>query len=347
MYAEGFVVDMAAYVKRDRFNLTSYPKELYDSLFTVKDKVTGIPNQTGGNLMAIPYNRAVLLEAGLKEPPTQWGDSTWTWQALVDSCRKVAKVEGGALARAGTQPASQNMLIGNLAYLWGGQWVSGDRRKATCDSSEMVKCYQEYFDLATDQRATLQTGQGQALFGTNTGTTLLGNRRLAFLLSMSSGTLGILLDQVRKTGDDIAFAPVPRQKNVASFQWLDANGIVKGAKNPDEAWQYTHWQGTTMNWAKLRGTPPPRKEHIDQWAKENFADIPEKTRLSVVLKVLEYPGPYDPGWVLPKFGFNGGDLVKAWTDAVTAGQANVPDGLRTLKPQLQAMIDAEDNKYKV
>jgi hypothetical protein len=69
-------------------------------------------------------------------------------------------------------------------------------------------------------------------------------------------------------------------------------------------------------------------------------------RLRTVLQILEHPGPYDPGWVLPKFGFNGTDGIRAWIADVYAGTAAVPDGLRALKPQLQAMLDAEETKYK-
>jgi multiple sugar transport system substrate-binding protein len=344
-YLQGFVADMAGYAKRDKFNLAAFPKSLFDSILTFKGAVTGIPNQTGGNLMAVPYNRTLLQRAGLREPPTEWGDRSWTWDAFVDYCKKTTISAGGKLASTGAPATGTGVLVGNQPFLFGGQWISGDRTKAVCDSAEMIRCYQAYFGMAVDGGGLLRSGQGAELFGTNDAPTLLAEGNVAFLLSMSSATLGTILDKVRG-GADVAFAPLPRDKNVASFQWLDSNGVVKGAKYPDQAWQYVAWQGSTFNWAKSRGTPPPRKEHIEQWAKEFYPDIPEKTRFKVVLQLLEHPGPYDPGWVLPKFGFNGTDAMRAWINDVYAGKAAVADGLRTLKPQLQSMLDAEEAKYK-
>jgi multiple sugar transport system substrate-binding protein len=344
-YLQGFIADMAPLAKRDRFNLGAFPRSLFDSTLTLKGAVTGIPNQTGGNLMAVPYNRTLLQRAGLREPPTEWGDRGWTWEAFADACRKCTTVEGGKVATAGVPATGTGVLVGNQPYLFGGQWISGDRTRAVCDSAEMLRCYQAYFGMARDGGGLLKPGQGQELFGSNDGPTLLAQGKVAFLLSMSSATLGTILDRVRG-GADLAFAPLPRERNVASFQWLDSNGVVKGARHPDAAWQYVTWQGSTPNWARSRGTPPPRKELMEPWAREFYADVPERVRLRVVLQILEHPGPYDPGWVLPKFGFNGTEGIRTWITDVYAGAAAVPDGLRALKPQLQAMLDAEEPKYK-
>jgi len=84
------------------------------------------------------------------------------------------------------------------------------------------------------------------------------------------------------------------------------------------------------------------------WDKDVYGDVAEKMRVSVQVESLNFASPLDPGWVLPSF-WGGGDawkLTTAWINDVYAGKATVADGLKALKPQLQAILDKEDPKYK-
>ena len=58
-------------------------------------RLTVLPNQTGGNMMALPYNREILEKAGLNEPSATWGDPEWNWDAYIDMAKKTTVTEGG------------------------------------------------------------------------------------------------------------------------------------------------------------------------------------------------------------------------------------------------------------
>ena len=345
-YLLGYFVDLADYIKRDNFDLSHYPQNIFNSISRIRNEINSLPNQTGGNMMALPYNREILEKAGLNEPSATWGDPEWNWDAYIDMAKKTTVTEGGTVATVGASNMGTGALVGNLPFLWGGQWVSDDRRSAVCDSPETIDCYRSYFSMVHEHGAMLKPGQGADLFGESSIVKLFYQGKLAFLNTLSSGTFGDMMQRIRDEDLPIDFAPLPTVKNVASFQWTDANGVVTNAKHPEEAWQYVAWQGSTLNWAVGKGTIPPRADLMETWANETFPDLKDKVRLSVIIDVLDYPGGYDPGWVVPNFAFSGSAEVKDWVNAVYAGTAGVDEGLLALKPQIQAILDDTEEKYK-
>ena len=46
--------------------------------------------------------------------------------------KKTTVTEGGTVATVGASNMGTGALVGNLPFLWGGQWVSDDRRSAVC-----------------------------------------------------------------------------------------------------------------------------------------------------------------------------------------------------------------------
>ena len=345
IFLQGFIKDVSAQIKRDKFDTAVFPKQLFRLVNEHKGALNGLPNQSGGNWPVLPYNRTVIAKAGLPEPPTTWGDPTWTWQRFTEYCKKCTTVgEDGKPATFGIAPLGQGPIAGNLPYHFGAQWVSNDRLRTMNDSAEMIECYRTYFALPNEQASMLKPGAGMALFGTNNAAQLFTSGRLAFLQT-SGGGLFAIIDAV-KAGGDFAYAPLPRAKNASSFQWLDSNGVVSGTKHEDDAWQLVRWQASTPNWAVSRGTSPARADHMESWAKDVYGDLGRKMRLEVYTKSLENASGYDPAWLLPKFAFNGGDLVRTWINDTYDGKIAVPDGLRNLKPQLQSLIDSTDARYK-
>ena len=75
-------------------------------------------------MMALPYNREIIEKAGLNEPSATWGDPEWNWDAYIDMAKKTTITEGGSISTMGASNMGTGALVGNLPFLWGGQWVS-------------------------------------------------------------------------------------------------------------------------------------------------------------------------------------------------------------------------------
>ena len=344
IFLQGFTVDLSGYVKRDNFDLSVFSQKIYSSIFQIAGATNGIPNQSGGNWPVMPYNREILLKAGLEEPPAEWGDASWTWDTFLGYLQKTTTTEGGAPATYGFAPMGACAIYGNQPYLWNAQWVTNDRTAVVCDTPEMIDCYETYFGLANEHRVMLKPGQGEEVFGTSRSRDLFVQGKLAFFQTAVGGLFAVL-DAV-KAGADLAYAPIPRDVNAGAFQFLGGNGVVDGAKHPDEGWLYAKWQGNTPNWAVSRGTTPPRSDLLETWIAEVYGDLGEQMRVQVLATSLENTTPYDPAWLLPFFGYCGSKLVREWATGVFAGTASVGDGLKDLKPQLQVLLDDEDDRFK-
>src|SRR5262249_57231114 len=53
-----------------------------------KGKQYALPySQTYGSF--VYYNKPLLAKAGVKAPPADWNDASWTWDAMVDAARKL------------------------------------------------------------------------------------------------------------------------------------------------------------------------------------------------------------------------------------------------------------------
>lgn len=344
IYVQGFIQNISSYVAKDKFNTGVYPTALFQQINVWKSAINGLPNQAGGNWPVVPFNRVLLRKTGLDDPPETWGDDKWTWDTLREYAKKTTTTSNGTLATAGLLPLGDGALIWNLPWLWGGQWISDDRTKVVCDSAETIACYNAYYALPVQDGSMPKPTEIKNDFGITNGLTIFAQGKAEFVQT-SGGGLSNVLDAVKKNAD-MGYAPIPKVKNFGSFQWLDSNGLVSGSKHPDEAWTYLLWQANSPNFALARGTVPPRSDFLATWAQQAYGSYGAGMRIQVYEKSLGNVAKIDPGWILPSFSDAMEKLQDKWRDDVYVGKQTVEGGLRALAPQLQALLDREDAKYK-
>jgi len=69
--------------ERDNYDLSDFIPEVLD-IYTIDGKVYGLPMLITGSF--IFYHRDLFDAAGLKYPPTDWDDISWTHDAFVEKC---------------------------------------------------------------------------------------------------------------------------------------------------------------------------------------------------------------------------------------------------------------------
>src|SRR5690606_37554917 len=51
-----------------------------------------LPEQNAAVVMF--YNKDLISEAGLSEPPTDWSDTSWNWSKFLDYAQKMTRTQG-------------------------------------------------------------------------------------------------------------------------------------------------------------------------------------------------------------------------------------------------------------
>jgi len=338
-YLSGLITDVTSYVKRDKIDLSIYPKYafFYDGLW--KDKVLGLPNQTGGSWPVLPYNHDLFTRAGLSDPSSVWGDPNWSYDAFVQAGRRLtaSKPDGTpqAYALGGNFGSDVTVLYWGLCY--GGQWLSDDFTTITCDSEELITGMQQFFDLGLKHKIMPLPGALQKAFGTTDPMVLLKTGNLAMAQIAGGSTFTVAQDD--QQGANLAFGALPSfPRSSGAAQDTDPNGFGKGSKHLEESWMLIRFLADTTGWAISRGNLPARADHIAPWTKAVYGDLASQTKVAVYAASLQHSAKRDPIRDLPTWSNTYSTIIAPVFAKIWAGQMTVPDALHSLKPLLQARV---------
>jgi ABC-type glycerol-3-phosphate transport system substrate-binding protein len=201
------------------------PDDYYPSATErMKGKLYGIAWFTQGKELF--YNVDMLTEAGAPLPRQLEKDGKWTWDALLDVAKKVAKTDGTT-----TTVFGYNMGFSDpgtfIAHLdgWGADWYDKGITKPTIDTSQFLSATQFAVDLVAKHRVS---GGGS-----------FPQKTLGILQGSGSSTRG-WDDQIMKPNlfkiEHVMLPKGPAGRLVAM-----ANNCLylgKGSKVPDAAWAF-------------------------------------------------------------------------------------------------------------
>lgn len=179
------------------------------------------------NTTLIYYNKSVLENAGLPEPPPDW-----TWDDFLEYAQTITqdKDGDGNIDIWGFQSDPGLWRLGGWTISNGSFFMNEDFTEPWYDRPETIDALQFVRDLVWKHQVA-PSGDF--------------NRREAF----AAGTLGMMADSpsTRKTlisaglspdDYDITFFPSPTGKVVIGSQWgTDGYGITKDSEHPDLAWE--------------------------------------------------------------------------------------------------------------
>ena len=342
MYLGGFIQEITAYLKRDKYSTTPWVKGLFDDKCVWRGKILGLPNQSGGNWPVLAYNSELLRQAGVAEPPAKWDDPKWNSTAFLDALQKVTRRGAdGKVTVYGINQVGPGVIGHNWTGMWKSAWITEDLKTVTSDAPAMVEAFEWLISLTTKYRVMATGPMLQEAFGDANVQNAFLNGKLA-MYSLSGGNTFALAQAVAQQRLPIAYAPLPAFKAVNAGQAADDNGIPKGAKHPEESWAFIKWSADTPNWAISRGNAPSRPDHFDTWAKEVYpGDLGKQMRLDVYKESLRNIIRHDPITVLPTFDDMDVQIIRPAFDKLWAGTNTVANALKEMKGPMQAMVPKE------
>lgn len=142
--AKGVFRDIRPLAKRDQVDLSQWDDSALQ-MFTVPTRdnlLYGLPH--GLNTMTVMYNKTLLEKHGVKPPPTDWNDQSWTWDVFFDKAKGVTS-GGGNNQTWGVQ----RLGIGNwlLPWFYGGSWVDEALKTITVADAPSSQGFQLEYDL--------------------------------------------------------------------------------------------------------------------------------------------------------------------------------------------------------
>lgn len=289
-YSKGLITDLTPYMQQYGFDAKKdgIPDSIM-SMANVEGKQWGIPLNTFTTVMLI--NKDLFDKARVAYPPTSYSDTSWTFDKMVDTAKKLTSGTG-------------NNKIYGLYWAWNG---GGDMQdpdyfgstlfpadasktgKATTNNmadAKVVSVYQRLADLTFQDKVSPTPAYVTALAGSNASDPFLSGK-IAMEVEGSWGLAGVSSASF-KVG--VAAVPVGPNAKARAVTYTDPYFVLKGSKNPGVAFQYIAFLAQPDNQIKMvqqSGNPPSSTQALDTYY-QNFKSIPEADLKNAVEGSYDY-----------------------------------------------------------
>ncbi|MCC6458727.1 MAG: sugar ABC transporter substrate-binding protein [Caldilineaceae bacterium] len=148
---KGVYMELSPLISADLEYQDNVLTDFYQShidMYTWKGELYVLPEQNAA--VVCYYNKDMFDEAGVAYPPSDWSDTSWTWDTFLDACQKLTKKEGDEIVQyAWTEAWWPPLSAVIFAYNNGGDWFDRyqDPTKVTMTNPEVVQAFQFYSDL--------------------------------------------------------------------------------------------------------------------------------------------------------------------------------------------------------
>jgi multiple sugar transport system substrate-binding protein len=214
---------------RDEYSQKFYPTALAD--FTSKDGVSiyAIPLEIDG--LMVFYNKQILAEQNVKEPPRDWDAFISLARKLTkkDSSRRITQ-SGLALGTSRNIQHSSEILL-FLLLQEGVDLMDSSRTKISLNNSKTIGIFQTYIDFATGSNAVWSPSLSNDL-------NMFYSGKLAMMIAPSWRAFDII-----KSSSAIEFgtAPLPQleaNKNEVYYSTYWGEAVNKKSTNKELAWKF-------------------------------------------------------------------------------------------------------------
>jgi multiple sugar transport system substrate-binding protein len=343
----GWLDELTPLAGRDKLDLDAFLPNTVD-WFRNKGRLFALPYyQSYGSFVF--YNRQLIERAGLKPPPADGADRSWTWDAMVDMAKKLTRATGGPDAQFGLTAFadSAQFLSQTLAMLSGGDvftpehYKSGIAQKSQLDSPAAIEGHQARQDLIFRQQVIPTAADVQAMGVTGD--------------LFQAGKIGLNLNagwQVRTYVSGIkdfawGIAPIPARKQSAGPQFTDAWMLGKQAKNRDGGWaliKHLVTPDAQRAFIRATGSGGALKAAEDEW----FKQMGDRMPVADVRKVTEFSLTH--AFELSQHTFaKWAEILAAIrqaTDPLWTNQSTAADALRSGKAQVDQVVAQAYEEYK-
>lgn len=213
--------------------------ESHINMYTWKGNLYVLPEQNAA--VVLYYNKALFEEVGLDYPPSDWHDTSWTWDKFLAACKQLTKTEGDEITQyAWTEAWWPPLSAVVFGYANGGDWFDRyeDPTKVTLTNPEMVQAFQFYSDLWNKEKVATSPEQWQVQAGYQmfaagkAAMTLVGHW---FYPEFSKEEHGLSMD--------IGVFPIGPSGTTSKTD-LGGTGmaITDLTKHPEEAWKFLRFE---------------------------------------------------------------------------------------------------------
>lgn len=231
----GFFRELDPYITADRtFKREDYFPGLFDGL-QYRGKLYGLPQHWLAH--AIIYNKELFRKAGIKFPPTNWRDTSWNWDSLLDVAKKLTAHDGGSVVQSGIALGGYAWTTWRM-FVWqnGGDVITKDLKRSTLETPEAVEAIQFFADLTHVHRVAPTPEERQAL-GVNSNDELFYQGKAAMI--SSAPYFHNLRNRIKDFEWDVA-VPTMRKRRAAPL-WPDSISMYAGTKAPEAAWRFLRY----------------------------------------------------------------------------------------------------------
>jgi multiple sugar transport system substrate-binding protein len=285
-YFIGGVADLTSYITRDKIDLTTYlpqVKDVVDTIYKRNGKFYALPNFTSHGWFVL-YNTNLLAQAGLKNPPVDWEDKSWTWDVFLDYARKLTKNPGTPDVIFGTSPyATGSSTMPELST-----WLAGDTAfkpehyklgvatASNFDTPGVADGLQLVQDLMWKYRVAPTPAERTALSGLGN---LFNVGRQAMSITSAIPTASAI------TTFKWGAAAMPRYKDNKVGVYIQPWMIADSAKNKEGGWaalKYMVSEAGQRAWYQITSQPPASKVVHQDWLKsvESFVPAADMAKIS-------------------------------------------------------------------
>lgn len=285
-------------VARDNVKIEDY-RASSTRATTSAGKIYALP--IGIYTSAFVYNVDLFEKAGIKPPPRDWNDKTWTWDKFVEVATAMTKRSGtGRVEQWGfVDDYSYGSLMAPIAA--GGTWFDSRETatKSTANTPQVIAGLQWSQDLMYKHKVRPTIAESQT-FGS--GDTMFQTGKVA-LSSCHYKTISTIHAPIKNFKWAVAAAPTgPSGK---PFSQVGHQSMGMSAKTPkkDESWQFLKW----ITWDKdgveiqTKGAVMACVKHADPRKAYPLKDHMDDLQVMIDVADIGYE-PWDADGVLPKMG---------------------------------------------
>jgi multiple sugar transport system substrate-binding protein len=336
----GLAADLTPYIERDNFDLSDFIPEVLD-IYTLEGKVYGLPMLTTGSF--IYYNKDLFDAAGVEYPPTDWGDTSWTYDAFEEMCGELTNDTGDP----------ETMTFGcnlgfwpNDAFAWlfgqdlypDSAYQTGFAEEAYLDGEGAIKGYQARQDLVWELNYMPDPAQTDAMGGGD----IFMNEKVAMHLTGGWGWWNYNEVDFNWGAAALPYGGPDRRCVVFTDPWM----LSAKTDHPDEAWEFLKYlvsPETQRSYMELTGTPPARISLAEDWYKLFPTMTPEEVK-ELHLGGLKH-GRESPNHLLVRFD-QLNQVVNAAVDPIVNNEAKAADVLPDANAQLEEALQSIKAEYE-
>jgi multiple sugar transport system substrate-binding protein len=330
----GGIMDLTPFFQKDDQFLSTLNKEIVDQ-FTVDGKNYGVPMLNLGSF--IYYNKELFDAAGVDYPPTDWEDTSWNYDKVLEVAQKLSHDVGTSKQVFGFM----NSFSADLqAWAFGGDFFKPDAYKSGYPDGQ-VQVVTDINKQAIQYNADLinkyKVSPNQA---TMDAVSQVGDPFLTGKVAMvMTGGWGFWSYNTAKFKWGVA--PMPYHEGRVAPLYADPWNISKNSKHPEEAWEFIKHlvdpKAGGKEFMESTSATPADNSLADQW----YQQMADKTGMTAEqIKQLNEGaiknGKSAIGNVLINYAVIGNTINQSAAE-IWNGKKKVDDGLADIQKNLDSL----------